>query len=58
MALLGSKHVMEHKLINDSCVGGGICIISYFTLDWNSEFSLRKKRANKLDKTDRKFVRR
>jgi hypothetical protein len=25
----GSKHVVEHNVINYSCVGGGICIISY-----------------------------
>jgi hypothetical protein len=29
MTLLGSKRSVEHKLINYSCVHGGICIISY-----------------------------
>jgi hypothetical protein len=29
MTLLGSKHVVDHKLISYSCFDGGICIISY-----------------------------
>jgi hypothetical protein len=30
MTLEGSKHVVEHKSINYSCVDGGICIIRCF----------------------------